>query len=216
MSDLSNLEARIESAFTTVTERVKGEQQKILQDFLNRQELLKRYEQAQARVVEIARPRLQALADRAGARAKLTPYVSQTLRAVTFEFRSAKARMTLSFSVAPDYPVQNAVVECDLTVLPVLWTFDKHAEFRTPVEAVDGDGLARWLDDRIVAFVELYIRIHEDEVYAKEDYVEDPVAGVKFPKFAAGATLEHDGRTHYFIDDRTKEEFARQNRIATA
>src|SRR5262245_50267741 len=112
MNEPTDLAGRIDAAFTRVEERVKGEQQAILQDYLHRQELLKRYEQAQARVIDIARPRLQTLADRAGSRAKLTPYVSQTRRAVTFEFRSAKARMTLTFSVAPDYPVQNAVVEC--------------------------------------------------------------------------------------------------------
>ena len=43
--------------------------------------------------------------------------------------------------------------------------------------------------------------------------VEDPVAKVSFPKFAAGATLEHGGKTHFFIDDKTKAEFARQNGI---
>ena len=37
--------------------------------------------------------------------------------------------------------------------------------------------------------------------------VEDPIAKVKFPKFAAGATLEVRGKTHYFIDDLTRQQF---------
>ena len=94
--------------------------------------------------------------------------------------------------------------------------FDSHAEFVTPIDAMDEAGLTRWLDDRIVGFVELYIQIHEGEFFDKAEYVEDPVAGVKFPRFAAGATLDHGGTTYFFIDDTTRAEFARQKGIATA
>ena len=65
-------------------------------------------------IVEIAKPRLEALAKRAGERAKVTPSLSQTRRSATFDFKSPKALMTLTFSVAPDQQVKNAVVEYDL------------------------------------------------------------------------------------------------------
>src|SRR5207248_11599911 len=197
-------------------EKLKRQQQEQVHAHLDRQRLLKQYEKAQARVVEIARPRLQALAERAGERVKVTPEVSQTRRKATFEFRSNKALITLSFEVSPDLPIKNVVVASDLTVVPVLWKFDSHAEFVTPIDATDEAGLTRWLDDRIVGFVELYIQIHEGEFFDKAEYVEDPVAGVKFPRFAAGATLDHGGTTYFFIDDTTRAEFARQTGIATA
>ena len=107
------------------------------------------------------------------------------------------------------------MVECDLKVVPVLWWFDSHSEFSTPIAAFDAAGLAKWLDDRIVGFVELYVQIHEGELLDKAEYVEDPVARVKFPKFAAGATLDHGGQTHFFIDEKTKAEFAKQKGLAT-
>jgi YHS domain-containing protein len=44
--------------------------------------------------------------------------------------------------------------------------------------------------------------------------VEDPVANVRFPKYAAGATLEVQGKTYYFIDETTRQEF--QKRQATS
>jgi hypothetical protein len=37
--------------------------------------------------------------------------------------------------------------------------------------------------------------------------VEDPIAHIQFPKYAAGATLEEGGRTTYFIDESTLREF---------
>jgi YHS domain-containing protein len=107
-------------------------------------------------------------------------------------------------------------VEYDLRIIPVLWKFDSHAEFSSPIAAFDAAGLAKWLDDRIVRFVELFILIHEGELVDRADFVEDPISQIKFPKFAAGATLEHGGQTHYFIDETTKAEFARRQGLATA
>lgn len=167
MSDVKDLIARIDGAFSTVKEKAKQQQQAELKELEERQKLLQEYEKAQAKVIEIAKPRLEALATRAGDRVKVTPSVSQTRRSATFEFKSSKAFITLSFSVSPDQAVKNAVIESELKVVPVLWKFDTHSEFRTPIAVVDSAGLTKWLDDRIVAFVELFIQIHENEIAAK-------------------------------------------------
>jgi YHS domain-containing protein len=210
MSDVTELARRIDAAFTGVKDKAKTQMQERLKEFEQRQLLLKEYEKAQAKVIEVVKPRLQALADRAGDRAKVIPSVSQTRRAATFDFKSPKALISLTFSVAPDQNVEKAVVECDLKVVPVLWKFDSHSEFSTPIDKVDADGLTKWIDDRIVSFANLFIEIHESELFDKSEMVEDPVAKVSFPKFAAGATLEQGGTTHYFIDEKSKAEFAKQ------
>src|SRR5688572_11943533 len=154
MSDVSELQARIDGAFTAAKDKAKQQQQALLHEHLERQKLLKDYEKVQAKIVDIAKPRLEALAKRAGERVKVTPSVSQTRRTATFEFRSNKAYITLTCSVAPDLPVKNAIADFDVRVIPVLWRFDSHAEFSSPIAAFDADGLAKWLDDRIVGFVE--------------------------------------------------------------
>ncbi|HVL14316.1 MAG TPA: hypothetical protein VM529_17220 [Gemmata sp.] len=210
MSDVNELVARIEGAFTAVKDKVKRQQEEELQHFQEGQKRLKEYEKVQAQIVDVVRPRLQALAQRAGDRVSVTPSVSESRRSARFEFKSNKAYITLVVSCAPDREARNAVVSCDLQIVPVLWKYDSHAAYSTPVAAPDLDSLAKWLDDRIVGFVELYIQIHEGELYDKADYVEDPVAKVKFPKFAAGATLEQGGQTFYFIDESTKAQFAKK------
>lgn len=214
MSDINALMARIDDAINAVKDKAKREQQEILQDYKERQKRLAQYEQAQAKVVDIARPRLEALANRAGERVAVTPSVSQTRRAAKLEFKSPVARVVLTFSVAPDRDVHNVVVDCDLSIVPVVVKYDSHAEFIMPIDRVDAEKLAAWLDDQILKFVEAFIRMHEQEVYASAEYVEDPVAKVKFPKFAAGATIEHKGQTYFFIDDQNKQDFARQQGIA--
>ncbi|VTR97119.1 YHS/TRASH domain protein OS=Geobacter bemidjiensis (strain Bem / ATCC BAA-1014 / DSM 16622) GN=Gbem_2144 PE=4 SV=1 [Gemmata massiliana] len=214
MSDINELEARIEGTFTAVKDKLKAQQQRELQNYLDRQKLFHEYEKVQTQVVEIAKPRLQALARRSGNRVSVTPLVTETRRAARFDFKSAKAYITLTVSVAPDQEIKNAVVEFDLRIVPVLWKFDRHADFNVPIAAPDFPALTKWLDDRIVAFVELYVQMHESEIYDKAEFVEDPVAKVSFPKFAAGASLEVGGQTHFFIDDTTRATFAQQNGIA--
>jgi hypothetical protein len=216
MSDLNDLIARIDGAFAAVKEKAKQQQQHELELYQERQKRLAEYEKVQARVVEIAKPRLEALAKRAGERVKVTPTVSQSRRSARFEFRSPAANITLTFASAPDRELTNAVVEFDLRIVPVLWKFESHAEYSTPIANPNLDGVTKWLDDRIIGFVELYIHIHESELYDKAEMVEDPIAKVKFPKFAAGATLEHGGQTFFFIDNSTKAEFAKQKGIPGA
>jgi YHS domain-containing protein len=210
MTDVTELARRIEGALSAVKDKAKQQMHERLHEFQDRQSLLKEYEKAQARIVEIAKPRLEALAKRAGERVKVTPAVSQTRRAATFEFKSPRAHMVLAFSVAPDQELKRAVVESELKVVPVLWRFDSHAEFSTPIANVDADGLTKWLDDRILAFVNLFIQVQEGEIFDKAEMVEDPVAKISFPKFAAAATLEQGGKTYFFIDDKNKNEFARK------
>jgi hypothetical protein len=212
VSDVSELLSRIDRAIGGTQDKVRREQQELLQDNLERQRRLGRYEEVRSKVREIAAPRLKALAERAGERVLgVTPRVTQTTSAVTFDFKAREGFIKLTFTAAPGPDVRDVVVDYDLEIIPVLEKFDSHYEFRSPIEAFDAAGLEKWLDDRIVGFVELYLRLQEKMLaFDRAEYVEDPVANVKFPKFAAGATLEHGGQTYHFVDERTKEEFARQ------
>ena len=55
-----------------------------------------------------------------------------------------------------------------------------------------------------------YLSLHENQYYLKGHMVEDPIAHVHFPKYAAGATLEERGKTVYFIDETTLREYQRK------
>ena len=98
----------------------------------------------------------------------------------------------------------------DLDILPILMKFDSHAEIEFPIEAVDKEKLAAWMDDRIVSFVQTYLSLHENTYYLKGHLVDDPVARVRFPKYAAGTTLERSGKTLYFVSEATRDEYLKQ------
>ena len=127
--------------------------------------------------------------------------------APSFKFKSELASIDLRFAVAPDADVRNLIFTYDLQILPILMKFDSHDEIEFPLDAVDKAALGKWIDDRIVDFVKTYLSLHENQYYLKGHMVEDPIAKVQFPKYAAGATLEVGGKTHYFIDESTLREF---------
>jgi hypothetical protein len=213
MSDVSNLLKRIDTTIATVKEKI-GQQQPLPQDLTEQQKRLQRFEQTRDQVSAIARPRLEALARVFGDQIKITPKLSQTRAAVTLDFKSSRAFVTLTFAIVPDREMQKVVVTYDLDITPVLMMYESHAEFWAPIDDLKSAALETWLDDWIVKFVELYTRMHESDLYHGSEYVEDPIERVRFPKFAAGATLQHNGTTYYFINDRTRDDFARQHGLA--
>jgi hypothetical protein len=91
--------------------------------------------------------------------------------------------------------------------------FNPHSKVEFPLNAVDEGAVAQWIDDRIVEFVHTYFSLEENNIYLREQMVEDPVVHVRFPKFAAATSLEWQGQKLYFIGDETRQEFEKQQRI---
>jgi YHS domain-containing protein len=138
---------------------------------------------------------------------KVTPAIVPGRRQANLQFESPLARINLRLSASTDTSVRKLVLAYDLEILPIFMEFEKHAEIEFPLDRVDSEAAGKWLDDRIVAFVKVYLSLYESEYYLKDHMVEDPVARIRFPKFSAGATLDRDGRTYYFISDETRREF---------
>jgi YHS domain-containing protein len=213
VSDSNDLGARIDDVIAATKDKMKSAQQEVLQEYVDRQKRLEKYTATLPRLLEVARPRLELLAKRLGERVQVTPQTSGNTRSARFAVKSPLAQINMTVSASPDRDAKNVVAEYKLEILPVLMRFESHSEFSTPIDKPDLAGLGKWLDDRLVGFVEIFMKLHENEYYTKDQYVEDPVVKVRFPKFAAGATLEHGGQTYYFVDERTRQEFAKQKGI---
>lgn len=205
-----DLGARLDAEFAAADERVKQLQSRKVDEFHGRQQRLIQFEQQLDRLRDIWRPRLQALANKFGERVEVDPNVAPGRRSAHFEFQSDLARIDLRFAVMPDSDVRKIVFTYDLRIIPILMKFDSHDSIEFPLEAVDDAALGRWIDDRIISFVRSYHALYENQYYLKDHLVQDPVAKVTFPKFAAGATLDIGGTTYYFIDDSTRSKFEQE------
>jgi YHS domain-containing protein len=210
MPEPSDLIRRIDAEISALETRRKQFQQQQVAHYHEREQRLETFEQLLDQLRGVWGPRLEALAKKFSDRVQVTPTVKPGNRQATFQFKSPVAQVCLRISAATDLEVTKLIVGYDLDILPILMQFDKHAEISFPLDRVDQEALAQWLDDRIVDFVKTYLALHENEHYLKDFMVEDPVARVRFPKFAAGAKLDRGGKTYYFVSDETCREFERQ------
>jgi YHS domain-containing protein len=210
MPDVDTLLSRIDAEFKTSESKQKQFQQTQVQQYQEREARLKKLEQVFEELRGLWGPRLEALAKKFGEGVKVTPTVSKGARQATFRFQSPLARIDLRFSAGADSDVTKVMLAYDLNILPILMEFEKHSEISFPLDRVDRAPIEKWFDDRIVAFVKTYLALQQNEYYLKEFMVEDPIAHVRFPKFAAGATLERSGKVHYFVSDETCRVFEKQ------
>jgi hypothetical protein len=210
MATATNLLDRIDEEFAAADKRAKEVTTQHVEEFQGRKQRLESFGQLLEKLADVWRPRLNALAQKFGERVDVTPVVEPGRRSASFAFKSELANIDLRFTAAPDPDVRKVVFSYDLQIIPILMKFESHDEVEFPLDAVDTLALGKWFDDRIVSFVKTYIAMRENQYYLKDQIVEDPIAKVKFPKFAAGATLEVKGKTVYFIDETTRREFEQQ------
>ena len=210
MADSVGLADRIDAEIAAAFERVEQLKTQKVEEFQGRQERLEELDKILEDLREVWRPRLDALAKKFGEQVKVQPQVQPGRRSATFKFKSELASVDLRFAVAPDPDVRNVIFTSDLQILPILMKFDSHDEISFPLGVIDKAALGNWFDDRIIGFVKTYLSLHENQYYLKGHLVEDPIAKVQFPKYAAGATLEVGRKTFYFIDESTLREFQQQ------
>lgn len=216
MADVATLMNRIDAEFSALDDKIKHAQSEKLEEHRERQNRLTAFEQRLEALPDVWKPRIEALIARFGDRVKVSPSMASSSREVGLEFQSDLARVRLRFSATTDQEVRKLILNYDLQIIPVLMQFDSHSQAEWPLNAIDEQAIVDWVDDRIVSFVKTYLSLHENEAYLREHMVKDPVAGVRFPKFAAASTLQWSGKTYYFIGAETRREFEATHGIASA
>jgi YHS domain-containing protein len=207
MGDVATLIDRIDAEFSGLKDRIARAQAERLQEHRERQDRLRDFERRLESLSDVWRPRLEVLIHRFRSHATATPTLTAASRQVTVEFHSELARIRLRLSATTDHDVRNLILNYDLEIIPVLMQFDSHEQAQWPLDAIEDDEIGDWVDDRVIEFVQTYLSLHENEHYLKEHMVEDPVANVRFPRFAAAASLDWQGKTYYFMGDETRSQF---------
>ncbi len=213
MADSNTLAGRIDAEFAAVQEKVRTFHTEQAEESQQRQKRLEQLGQVFDQLRDVWGPRLELLVKKFGDRVQATPRIVPSTREVTLKFESRLARVSLRLSASTDREVRKVILGYDLEIIPVLMRYKPHAEVEFPLDAVDREVAAKWFDDRIVEFIQTYLSMGENEIYLKEYMVEDPVAHVRFPSMAAGATLEWQGKKLYFISEETRREFEKQQGI---
>jgi YHS domain-containing protein len=214
MSDINKLASRIDAEFSAVESKVKQTQTEKMEEYKERQKRLEELGGVFEEMRSIWRPRLELLVNKFGEMVKTTPRIVPSTREVIFDFQSHLAHVRLKLSACTDRDIRKVILSYDLEIIPVLIRFNPHADIEFPLNAVDKNVAARWIDDRIVEFVQTYFSLGENDLYLKDRIVEDPIAQVRFPRDAAASVLEWGGQKFYFISEETRRDFEKQQGIS--
>lgn len=120
------------------------------------------------------------------------------------------ATVTLELFVCSDDRMSNALVCYGLEIRPVFIQFEGRDQLAVPLDAVDETRIALWVDQKLITFVETYLRLLEVEQYQTENVVVDPVCGMRINKNTAAGEAEHRGHTFYFCISECREKFLKE------
>jgi YHS domain-containing protein len=211
MSDVNTLIRRIDQEIAAQVNREQSALKEIARVNRERGPRLQRYEAVAKHLIELIKPRMAAFIERFKPVVKAEPLVREHTRGMNLTFAATVAKVNLLFELFPDQDVSHVRLECTQDIVPVLVRYDKHSVLELPLEKVEDETVVGWFDERIVAFVRAYMAILGQDAAQQEhlkDYlVEDPVTKVRFPKYLASSTLEHNGQTYYFVDEESRREF---------
>jgi YHS domain-containing protein len=118
------------------------------------------------------------------------------------------ADVHVEVGVTPDPGIERARVVFVASIIPILMDYEREGVFECGLEAPDAEGVAAFLDQRIVLFVEDYLRIQDPATpYQRDRLVTDPVCGMTLRRAEAAASMEHDGRPYYFCVPECRDRF---------
>lgn len=211
MTSVDSLLQRIDSLLGEEQRRIEEFQQQQANEFRARQMRLERFEQVMRRLSLVLTSRLRALKQRFQGIVTIEPVRRGHTRELRFHFRSELAKICLRLAVLPDREVRQIIFEYDVDIVPVLMKFAGHRELLQTLDQIDAEAIVKWLDDRIVEFVTTYLAACNNSYYLRGQQVEDPVAGVSFPRRLAAATVDHQGQTLFFTCQDTCDEFVKRH-----
>jgi len=120
---------------------------------------------------------------------------------------ACSAKVELSFHLGHDGPIENAIIDYRLEIIPIFIKFDRQDQLLIRIDSPNEHAIAEWIDDTLVGFTRTYFEMYFTEQYQQQSFETDPVMNIRFPRaFAAGKT-EYQGRTYHFYTKESLQAF---------
>lgn len=210
MNDLSELERLIRERLDAAAARRRANHESLRREMDEHEQRRGKFDAAAQRLTDdVIRPRLLKLAS-------LFPnaQVSDRDRAIGYgcvccfdHTPEYPASTTLAVSISSDSTIESAIVTYHLEILPIFFQFEGHDQLLVPLDAIDHEAVASWVDAKLLAFTDTYLRVQVIEQYQQSNMVVDPVCGMRINRADAEATAEYGGRRYYFCVKQCHEKF---------
>lgn len=167
-----------------------------------------RFEQTTARLCEeIIGPRLKAFAkhfDNASL-GKRQPVGRRTCWLSYCERFPATTQV--EFTVEHDARYEKVAVCYETHMMPTFIKFDEHDRMTSRLDEVDDSVVADWVEERLLEFLDAYLRIDRGSEDFEQDAATDPVCGMRISRSDVVATADHYGHMYYFCSTDCRDKF---------
>jgi YHS domain-containing protein len=119
------------------------------------------------------------------------------------------ASAKIEIVVSHDAPVENAIVRFEANIFPSYQLFEPHDKLLVPLAAPDEAQIVQWIEERLLEFLEAYLRIDRGVEEFEDEVVTDPVCGMRLARGKAVATADLRGHQYFFCAAECQQQFLR-------
>jgi YHS domain-containing protein len=211
MSELSEFEQRIQDKLAQQEHRVRAQKDGLGERMMEVTRRHQAYTALADRLMEqVIRPRLARLPSYFE-NAELVPSEQAGRHQAACVFKHcarfpATARLELSLS--RDGQAEKLALLYRAQIRPLFLDFPSSEEKWLPLGEVKDEHLAAWVEEKVVQFLDAYLRLETHDQYQAENLVTDPVCNMCFNKAHAAGCMEYHGREYYFCVADCQQQFA--------
>lgn len=210
MTESTNLERQIREKLATAEAKRRKWQAALTVEMQAQQERLERFNGEAKRWMQVViAPKMERLAACfVNAQLRLPdanrPFLCACEFAHTSEF---PATTKLELALFPDAALENGVVAYAVEILPIFFAFERKDQLTVSLDGSADAAVSDWVDEKLLAFVDIYLQLPEAEHYQRDNLVIDPVCGMRINKQFAAASAELGGKTYYFCVEECRRRF---------
>lgn len=119
------------------------------------------------------------------------------------------ATVTLDIGLFPEETGEKVAIRSTLDILPTLMEYKRNDETTLPLEGSD-EAVGRWVEEKILEFVDTYLRLETHPLYQKDYTVVDLVCGMPISATTASCRIERHGHTLYFCSEHCKDAYLKE------
>lgn len=111
------------------------------------------------------------------------------------------AYTTMEFSIEHDIRFEKVILHTRTHIMPVFVRYNEQDNLLLPLDAVNDADVADWIEERLLEFLDTYLRLDSVGETATAQSAVDPVCGMLILQSAAAAMQSYCGHPYYFCSE---------------
>lgn len=113
----------------------------------------------------------------------------------------------LEIGIGHSETIEQVQLRYELDLMPTFTRYDSHDRFVMPLDAVDDDVAADWIEQKLLEFLSTYLTVERGRNDFEDESVTDPVCGMRIRRSAAVASSDFKGHPYFFCSTACRGRF---------